>query len=377
MYIYICIYLFVGLVVQKVSSLQDQISNLTKRLEKLEAINKEIIGLSDEDEMEDVEDDDENEDGDEDEQGESAKTQSYDSEKPPAKTTADEKKLDFDTINSGLNFNLNGTDANNESGFVFVCLLRINVLTNIQCICCLNWNRFAEFANLGGFASFEWSNMANFGESQDKDADASAKVWGSEKEPFNWNGFLEQVNDITNKNQQPEGNSDKESNESEVDDAENEDTLKPIIDLPYVEVNTGHEHEYYNIQHIYIYHNEMLYRPFSKLFVWDKDVVGRPYWKCRCSHSSIAFYEDSKTKKIRLVAREDGTFKLRVNQAINSKAVLKKKSDVIWTWSAYDDSLEHFCVFLGKFIDAVGSFHLHFYFHFSVQHMKNLILVLE
>jgi len=203
---------------------------------------------------------------------------------------------------------------------------------------------FAEFAALGGFASFEWSNMANFGESNEKREENPTEPWIPCKDlSFNWNGFLEQVDNINveqSKSLENEGDEDWNCEEGENES----DTLKPVIDLPYQEVKTGHEHEVCLAE-----------IPCSKLFVWGKDVMDQPCWKCRCSHSFIGFYEDKESKRIRIVARESATYKLRINQLVLSNVNLKKKTDVTWIWSAYDDSLQNFCIFLGKFADPLDA----------------------
>eukprot|EP01083_Nonionella_stella_P224958 800273_1 len=105
-------------------------------------------------------------------------------------------------------------------------------------------------------------------------------------------------------------------NASEVNEPDPEDngnyTLKPIVSLEEVEVETGHDNE-----------RELKSFDIAKLYRWGKDVSQQPWWKERASRTSITFYQDNSTEKIRMVCREHVTHKLRLNQYVATPYIAK------------------------------------------------------
>eukprot|EP01083_Nonionella_stella_P180280 642383_1 len=144
------------------------------------------------------------------------------------------------------------------------------------------------------------------------------------------------------------------SAESSPKKTENEDngnyTLKSIVSLEEVEAETGHDNE-----------RELESFPIAKLYRWGKDVSQQPCWKQRASKTSITFYQDNSTEKIRMVCREHITNKLRLNQyvATPSIAKLSNKTEKQIMWTGMDstiaeedqDEKKGLCMFIAKFVD--------------------------
>merc|ERR1711933_96487 len=102
-----------------------------------------------------------------------------------------------------------------------------------------------------------------------------------------------------------EANDGDDNKDKEEDDNGAEYTLKPLIDLKEQQVPTGHD-------------DETLLVSFKvrKLYRWGRDVADLPCWKSRASNSSIEFYQNNNSNKVRMVCRENVTNKLRLNQYV-------------------------------------------------------------
>ena len=74
----------------------------------------------------------------------------------------------------------------------------------------------------------------------------------------------------------------------------------------------------------------------------SKHVAGQPTWKNRATKTKMEFYQNAKSGKIRIVAREQITNKLRLNQLVANQGVLNidRKSDKQISWSGFDVTIE-------------------------------------
>eukprot|EP01083_Nonionella_stella_P015073 42191_1 len=149
-------------------------------------------------------------------------------------------------------------------------------------------------------------------------------------------------------------------NATEVNEPDPEDngnyTLKPIVSLEEVEVETGHDDE-----------RELKSFDIAKLYRWGKDVSQQPCWKARASKTSITFYQHNSTGKIRMVCRENITNKLRLNQNVAPSLIvaLSKKSEKQISWRGMDSTIAEEdendapCMFIAKFAeeDTAEAFH--------------------
>jgi len=127
-------------------------------------------------------------------------------------------------------------------------------------------------------------------------------------------------------------------------------TLKPIVQLDEVDVNSGHEQE-----------RELDSFEIAKLYRWGKDVTGDLNWKQRASNTKLQFWQNNVSGKIRIVCREAITNKLRLNQIVNTKQLGEpvKMSAKQTSWIAQDvtieaeddDDKQGVCKFACKFID--------------------------
>eukprot|EP01083_Nonionella_stella_P110405 322993_1 len=147
-------------------------------------------------------------------------------------------------------------------------------------------------------------------------------------------------------------------NAEQNDDDNGNYTLKPIVSLKEVEVETGHD-------------NEVILDSFeiAKLYRWGKDVTQQPCWKTRASKTSITFYQDKSNGKIRMVCRENITNKLRLNQyvATPTMVAVSKKTEKQISWTGVDstiaeedkDDTKGLCMFIAKFVaeDTATAFH--------------------
>jgi len=108
-------------------------------------------------------------------------------------------------------------------------------------------------------------------------------------------------------------------------------TLKPIVTVNVVEsVTTGHE-------------KDMLrcFVPFSKLYIWGKDVTNQSVWKLRATDSQVEFWQDRQTQKIRMTCLESDTKKLRMNHWVPTPkhCELTKKAETCCTWFGMDSTI--------------------------------------
>ena len=136
------------------------------------------------------------------------------------------------------------------------------------------------------------------------------------------------------------------SNDQKEDDIKDQDVSK----YHDYEVDSGHGEE------------ELLSSfPVKKLYVWGKDAVGDQKWKTRASQTDLQFYIRSDgSNKVRLVCREPGTSKLRLNHYIPSPdiAKIKNNSGTSCVWMACDSTIEdddsgdQYTMFCAKFADA-------------------------
>ena len=126
------------------------------------------------------------------------------------------------------------------------------------------------------------------------------------------------------------GKVDGNNNKGNDEDNGMEITFKPIANLEEQEVDTGHENE-----------DLMKELKFVKLYRFGKDVAGVPGWKNRASSSKICFYKSKETGKVRMIAREHETNKLRMNQNVPVPSVsrLSMKAAKIYQWMANDLSI--------------------------------------
>ena len=136
---------------------------------------------------------------------------------------------------------------------------------------------------------------------------------------------------------------DKNGNNKDEEDNGAECTFKPLIELKEQKVANGHGNEKL-IQSI----------PFKTLYVFGPNVSGEKIWKERATKSEIQFYQSNENKTVRIVAREQLTMKLRLNQKIAtneeiSNLTLKRKN--VYSWNAIDStidddegSLSSFCI---------------------------------
>ncbi|ETO13112.1 hypothetical protein RFI_24263, partial [Reticulomyxa filosa] len=196
------------------------------------------------------------------------------------------------------------------------------------------------FGNKGGNDSWAFTNT-------DKNEQSG---WGWDENPgkidfeslfSEWN--LNDKNKDKDKERDQDKNKDKEQDEASEEDTnqnnqgqeQGEDncvefTLKPIVELQEVAVDTGHEQESLTAS-----------ISFKKLYRWGKDVTGEFTWKSRATSSKVEFWQNSKTKKTRITCLEQQTQKLRLNHWIPTKkqSELKKKGENAWTWSAMDETI--------------------------------------
>eukprot|EP01083_Nonionella_stella_P235745 828650_1 len=173
-------------------------------------------------------------------------------------------------------------------------------------------------------------------------------VWGQDGGGFrsfgDSGGF--NIDALITENQQPEEQNDDNGNY----------TLKPIVSLKEVEVETGHDNE-----------RELKSFDIAKLYRWGKDVSQQPCWKARASKTSITFYQHNSTGKIRMVCRENITNKLRLNQNVATSLIvaLSKKSEKQISWRGMDSTIAEEdendapCMFIAKFAeeDTAEAFH--------------------
>jgi len=204
---------------------------------------------------------------------------------------------------------------------------------------------FSSVKTTEGFGNVQW------GQSDDKNS-GFGSFNTAETEQFDFGGLIN--DNAANQTQQTQGNEEekvKETTNGQVDDEDNGNfTLKPIVDLEEVDVATGHEED-----------KELKSFDISKLYRWGKDVSGEPTWKNRATKTALEFYQNQSSGKIRIVARENVTNKLRLNQLVAPKGVLNmdRKSDKQITWSGFDMTIEEedgdekggFCMFAAKFAE--------------------------
>jgi len=127
-------------------------------------------------------------------------------------------------------------------------------------------------------------------------------------------------------------------------------TLKPIVQLEEVNVNSGHEEE-----------RELDGFEVAKLYRWGKDVTSDLTWKQRASNTKLEFWQHNVSGRIRIVCRENVTNKLRLNQIVDTKVLgaVSKMSAKQASWVARDvtieaedeDESQGVCKFACKFID--------------------------
>eukprot|EP01083_Nonionella_stella_P081592 224816_1 len=81
--------------------------------------------------------------------------------------------------------------------------------------------------------------------------------------------------------------------------------------------------------------------PFLKLYRFGKDVAQVPCWKIRAAKSKICFYKSNTNGKIRMIAREQETNKLRMDQFVpkSEDSAFGLKSSNVYQWHAYDSSI--------------------------------------
>eukprot|EP00484_Ammonia_sp_Unknown_P030868 CAMPEP_0197052562 /NCGR_PEP_ID=MMETSP1384-20130603/27022_1 /TAXON_ID=29189 /ORGANISM="Ammonia sp." /LENGTH=918 /DNA_ID=CAMNT_0042485323 /DNA_START=24 /DNA_END=2780 /DNA_ORIENTATION=- len=122
-------------------------------------------------------------------------------------------------------------------------------------------------------------------------------------------------------------------------------TFKPLCRLEEQRVSTGHEEERL-LQSI----------KFKVLYVFGQDVSGEWCWKQRAKYSSIHFYQSTHDNKIRVVAREHVTNKLRLNHYVPRNEAIcgfRLKTENVYTWNAADDTVvgreDALCSFCVKF----------------------------
>eukprot|EP01083_Nonionella_stella_P110404 322990_1 len=140
--------------------------------------------------------------------------------------------------------------------------------------------------------------------------------------------------DFSSKQQETQAQEDNETTDNKPKKSEEDNmlkaTFKPIVQLEEQKVDTGHE-------------NETLIAeiPFLKLYRFGKDVAQVPCWKIRASKSKIYFYKSNTNGKIRMIAREQETSKLRMNQFVpkSEDSAFDLKSSNVYNWQAYDSSI--------------------------------------
>eukprot|EP01083_Nonionella_stella_P200766 734920_1 len=119
-------------------------------------------------------------------------------------------------------------------------------------------------------------------------------------------------------------------NNDNNDDNMTHATFKPIVHLEEQTVDTGHEDEALIVE-----------IPCVKLYRCGKDVVQVPFWKIHTSKSNVYFYRSCTSGKIRIIAREHETNKLRMNQFVpkSEDSAFASKSSNVYQWMAYDASI--------------------------------------
>eukprot|EP01084_Bolivina_argentea_P117813 209152_1 len=122
------------------------------------------------------------------------------------------------------------------------------------------------------------------------------------------------------------------NNNNDVNEAKSVE-LKPIIHLNEQTVPSGHE-------------NETLLKSieFRVLYVFGQDVAKAWDWKERARQSTIHFYQCNESGRVRMVAREQDTNKLRLNHYVPSNEAIAKlkrrKTEAACSWNANDDTLD-------------------------------------
>eukprot|EP00486_Rosalina_sp_Unknown_P015649 CAMPEP_0201595086 /NCGR_PEP_ID=MMETSP0190_2-20130828/192206_1 /ASSEMBLY_ACC=CAM_ASM_000263 /TAXON_ID=37353 /ORGANISM="Rosalina sp." /LENGTH=1189 /DNA_ID=CAMNT_0048054955 /DNA_START=1369 /DNA_END=4938 /DNA_ORIENTATION=+ len=237
---------------------------------------------------------------DQDDNKSNASTQPFDNNKPFAFDIQNEKPKDSFTDNP---VNFSGGDNNNWSFKGFDNKNDTNTNGNNN----NNNDTSSNNASGSGFGDINWSFDANKAQ-QPTEEKAEDKPVDDSKDTSAIGG----------------------GNDAEEEDNGSKYTFKPIVQLDEVDVASGHE-------------NEELIKEFGfvKLFRFGKDVTGHPGWKNRATNSKISFYKSKETGKIRMIAREQDTNKLRMNQnvSIPSKSNFSTPKDRMYSWSAYDTTI--------------------------------------
>merc|ERR1712228_853293 len=223
---------------------------------------------------------------------------------------------------------------------------------------------FSSVKPTEGFGNVQW------GESGDKNS-GFGSFNTAETEQFDFGGLIK--DDTANQTQGNEEEKVKEATSGNVDDEDNGNfTLKPIVDLEEVDVATGHEED-----------KQLETFEISKLYRWGKDVSGQPTWKNRATKTKLEFYQNGSSGKIRIVARENITSKLRMNQNVAGMALLniERKSKKQISWSGFDltieaedddDEKKGFCMFAAKFPDEETADAFEAFMKSSSQNNENL-----
>jgi len=186
---------------------------------------------------------------------------------------------------------------------------------------------------LNNVSTTSWANA--FG--GDATNNGSSSAWG---DMGMWNfGNKDNAQDGNN-NEQPKADEQEPHKEQQTgqdteaaadDDNAVQITFKPLVHLEEQTVESGHEHEE-KVEDI----------AFVKLYRFGKDVTSNPCWKNRASASKVCFYKSKHNGKVRMIAREHETNKLRMNQLVpvpDKSQFQVKGQKKIYQWSAYDSSI--------------------------------------
>ncbi|ETO09572.1 Ran GTPase binding protein [Reticulomyxa filosa] len=181
----------------------------------------------------------------------------------------------------------------------------------------------------------EWNSQgfANFTSNEGDTGFSSAQDWGhfdDSTDPFNVKNFV-QSNDGEQDEEWDFDPKKQVDNGGVEGDDENccECTVQPLVELEEKSVPTGTDNE----TKTHHFHVTQLYR-------WGKNVTQQFEWKNRAKDTSIEFWQDNKTGKIRIICRENLTGKLRMNQFVSNSPNVKELSPQSCKWGpCVDDSI--------------------------------------